>query len=269
MSIERVGIAPGAYFKGIEIEENTISGSTTTWLYEGSKVEVDAQRALHLAMGATRISRAPKGDGNYELRASYPYGELGAEAEEPQNVYELEISVAQPSVYQNPKLRSLLSDQLIGKVAKIAQGFEAGDYMVDADPSYPDTAAAEAAVSTATSANATALKLFKLVAYRKTDSFIEYETVFRRSITAASPNQIRAGYEGVGKIWTTDEVQAFEKVVPGGWFILEPDMQWLKAKPNVVSVSNQKTQINYYYTQLKSASALLYDAYGDAVLLDA
>jgi hypothetical protein len=45
-------------------------------------------------------------------------------------------------------------------------------------------------------------------------------------------------------------------------------MQWLKAPPTVQAVSGGKTQIQYYYTEFRQATKLLYTAYGTATLLD-
>jgi hypothetical protein len=98
---------------------------------------------------------------------------------------------------------------------------------------------------------------------------LEYHTVYRRTLTAATPQQVRASYEGATMIWTTDEVQSFEGISPFDWFQLPSGSQWIKSPPFVTATARQKTQLVYTYTECKQATALLYDAFGSAVLLDA
>ena len=114
-----------------------------------------------------------------------------------------------------------------------------------------------------------AQRLFINIVGRGLQAALEYHMVYRRTLTAARPNQVRAAYTGVGMIWTTGEVQSFEGISPSDWFQLPASQQFIKSPPNVTATARQKTQLTYSYTQCFQATALLYDAYGSAVLLDA
>lgn len=113
-----------------------------------------------------------------------------------------------------------------------------------------------------------AQRLFVNIAYRGVTGFIEYNTVFRRTVTAGSPAAVTANFTGAGKIWTTAEVISFEGIPNDGWFVLPPGSQWHKDKPRVLSVYGQKTQLTYSYTEIATASALFYQAKGSAALID-
>jgi hypothetical protein len=110
-------------------------------------------------------------------------------------------------------------------------------------------------------------QLFDNVAFRGVTSFIEYSHVFRRTVTAGDPSAVRANYEGAGKIWTTAEVNTWEQIPNDGWFAL-PVSQWHKDKPSCTKAYGQKTQITYSYTEITTASALLYEAYASATMID-
>ena len=51
------------------------------------------------------------------------------------------------------------------------------------------------------------------------------------------------------------------------WFQLPPTYLWLKAKPVIVTVAQQKTEIAYSYLAVAEAWGLLYKAYNSATLL--
>jgi hypothetical protein len=191
------------------------------------------------------------------------------------------VNAGQPNVYQSPKLRTLLTDKQLGIVARIVSDYEGG--------AYPKTTGGDAATDalndvqtqigntgdaapgfTNTQAKNIGAKLFAAVAFRKTDSFLDFNPVYKRTLTAALAQQVQASFVGYGKIWTSAEVAAFEQTpFTLGFFNLPPDLQWIKHPPVVVAVYGQKTQVTYQYQACKKATALLYDPFGAAQLLDA
>jgi hypothetical protein len=179
--------------------------------------------------------------------------------------------MSEPSIFANPQLRSVLPDNFIALVAYVCEHFQNGGFQSTTDGVPPDAgwAAAIAYIKGAisnTHYQARALQLFSTFCAMKTESYIEYYTVFKRTITAAKPTQIQASYSGAGMIWTTDEVNAFESIPFNSWFQL-PDAQWLKTPPTVTAGAGQKTQISYSYTQFNTANGLLYLPFNSASLL--
>lgn len=261
----------GINVTGPEVEWDNKNGWRSTWHYEGTADEVAAQRIIEISSGATMVRQGPSGNGLYELHASYPTDETGDPlTDEPQDIHELEVQVEQIPVWNSETLRAQFSgtqdeiDAAIGMTQAYWNKFQSGG--ITDENGDPDITEALSKLLFNVATNPAACgKLFRLVA-RGTDSAIEYNTVYRRTLTAADPAQVTASIEGVRKIWTTAEVENWEGTPAAPWFGLEPGMQWLKAPPTVQAVSGQRTQIQYYYTQFKQASAMLYTAYGSAVL---
>jgi hypothetical protein len=112
------------------------------------------------------------------------------------------------------------------------------------------------------------LNYFRGVAYHQVEHTMQFDTVYKRRITAASYNQVQASFVGAGKIWTTAEILAFENVPASWWFQLPSTYLWLKAPPIVNTVMQQKTEISYSYLAVVEAWGALYDAYGAATLLN-
>lgn len=259
---------------GPEIHWDDKNGWRSEWTHEGTEAEMVALRAAVIGTGANMINQSPSGNGLFTLRVSYPWaeGEDGDPiTEDPQDIHEIEVQVEQPPVWNSEVLHGLFASQsqadaYVGVAKAIIEKFLAGGY-VD-ENGDPDITTAKAALASKTSSNAVVAKLFDRVT-SGTDAFIEYRNVYRRTITAASYTQIQASYTGAGQIWTTAEVVAFEGTPEATWFGLPADLQWLKAPPTVQAVSGGKTQIQYYYSAFKQATALLYTAYSGATLLDA
>lgn len=263
---------------GPEIEETYRAGAVVSksnvWKYEGTEAEINAQRITDIAAGATRVNKAPSGNGLWTLSSFFPFsieeGEPG-QLDEPQNLHEIEIQVEQISAYNSVRLRAYMSGTTAQKNYDIAlvktfvDRFLAGDYKdANGNPDI-DTAATE--LKTLTNDDTKSEALFRRV-LAGTDSAIEYRSVYRRTITAATWQQVQASYEGVGKIWTTAEVEAFEGIPTSEWFGLNPGMNWIKAPPSVTAAVGGKTQIQYFYTEFKLATNLLYEAYSGATMLD-
>lgn len=265
--------AQGVTITGPEVDEQNRGGKLTTYSYEGTYAEMVSQRDIERQSGASRIVLRPNGSGLWQLSSSYPWGDDDAQGatEQPQNVHEIEIQVEQIPCYNSETLRAYMSgttaqkDKDIGIVKVFVDRFHAGDFK-DAND-LPDIDAAVTALQTLTNDDTNAGRLFRRI-LAGTDSFLEYRSVYRRTITAANWIQVQASYVGAGQIWTTAEVEAFEGVPTAEWFGLRPGMQWLKAPPSVQAVAGGKTQIQYYYTEFKQATALGYTAFGGATLLD-
>jgi hypothetical protein len=164
-----------------------------------------------------------------------------------------EISVRNPT-YKVPNLAGVMVDFPTAERAAEAYLYNRLQDAID----YGDITVGEAN---------TATKLFYEVGYMDTTTFWEFGTVFRRTVTASVPSAVNANFAGVGMIWTSAEVSAFEGIGSGGWFTLPVGKQWIKDKPRVQKSYGQKTQLSYNYTEIVSASALLYEAYGTATLI--
>lgn len=300
---QTTGIGP--WLQSQENELDTVSGaSTTVQTWEGSETECRTKYSAMQTAGATRLKLAPKGDGNWLVRGSFPFDTEGINSSYV-DVYELEVNAIQRSVYQSPIYRSKFDDfdavtqystkanATLGIIADCARKYQSGQpkrettgyYLFDGTAYSSREEAVENELGTRFSALASAtpavvltpdeilagLRLFRNIAYRGVNSFIEYNHVFRRRVTAGSSTAIQANSVGGGKIWTSAEVIAWEGVPSFptvGWFELPPDVQWHKDKPRVIAAYGQKTEISYSYTEVVTATALLYEAYRDAVLID-
>lgn len=281
MAVERIGINPGIITAKLQQDDNTRTGATSIAEYEGSYAQCVAHKAYLQFLGATETSLQEKGNGYWIIRGNFPFGFNGqvTDFSNLPSVHELDTNVAQVSVYRSRKLRTLLSASELGIVAKVVADYQAGQYpradsaatafddAVDDLQTQIDDGADHAAGRSSAQAQSDGEHLFTAVACMGVDDFIEYYSVYRRTLTAATPDQVRASYEGVGKIWTTAEVQAWENIAPGGWFILDAASQWLKSRPIVQGVAGQKTQVVYTYTECATALGLVYDPYNSATLL--
>ena len=108
---------------------------------------------------------------------------------------------------------------------------------------------------------------FRGIAIAGNTSGLQFNSIYRRRITAASYSQIQASFTGKGKIWTTAELVSLENVPSAWWFQLPTDYLWLKIPPEVSTVANQKTEVTYNYKAVAEAWGLMYDSYGAATLL--
>ncbi len=258
------------------MDDQASSGIRTLYTYEGSQAECETQRILEKIKGATYLNLRPKGDGNYQLVATYPFdAEQGPASEPPTDVHELDVSVAQPNADQCPRLRAIAASAFgsfdagtaaVGVIKGISDDYLRGDhkYMMG---NLRSPTKAEAAVTAKYPDNAVALKIFKTFAYLGTDNFIEYQLVYRRTITAATPLQVQASFVGINKIWTTAELRAYEVLPDDWWFKLPTEYLWHKSHPTVNTVGGHKTQIAYYYTAGLSWAGMLYEAHDSASLI--
>lgn len=292
---DRLTTGPGPFFVSSELEFNKNQGNDQTELWEGSEAECKLKRDYFVAAGANRIRIGPKGDGNWQLRATFPYL-AGAPEGNLVDTKELEVNAVLQHWTRSDVYRRRFSDyistsrfsakaiQTYSAIADCARKFTAGQPPRGAAGTYgfdgTEYGSREQAVEAellsrlnliaglSGSEHTSATNLFYNVAYRGVTGFIEYNQVFRRTVTAGNPQAVRANMTGAGKIWTSAEVIAFEGIGGDDWFDLPPDSQWHKDKPRVLAVFGQKTQLTYSYTQIVTATALFYEAHGSAILVD-
>lgn len=285
----------GPYFVNSEIEIDTVNGASTVETWEGTYAECNTKKTGLLASGATKVRLSPKGDGAWQVRGTFPYDTSGSQ-QASVDTLELEVNAVQRSAYQSPIYRSYFSDystvtrnsakalSTLPIIADCARKYAAGLPARESNGTYiygatayntrelailAESAARFDLLSTLTTGEkVSATSFLNNVAFRGVTSFIEFNQVFRRTVTAANPSAISWNLVGAGKIWTSSEVIAYEGIPNNGWFTIPPDVQWFKDKPRVISAYNQKTQISYSYTEIVTASNMFYQAYGNAVLID-
>jgi hypothetical protein len=275
MSADRISTTQQIVLKSETFESNLSSGASTTRVFTGSKALIISQNNIEVAFGASMVKVESTGDGNYQLTAGYAFDtRSGAGSTPPVNSHELENNMSQVDVWTNPVLRAAFVTQFGSQVAaNAAIGFVTRliDSFIQAGDGSATAQAASEAMITGTYAGAQQtliLNAFRGVAYHQVKNSIQFDSVYRRRITAASYNQVQAAFTGAAQIWTTAEILAFENVPSSWWFQLPSTYLWLKAKPVVVTVMQQKTEISYSYLAVNEAWGLLYTAYKAATLLN-
>lgn len=293
----------GPFFNSAESEFIKNQGWENAEVWEGTEAEVRAKQQEFIGRGATRVRVNPKGNGAWLVRAVWPYNTNGGD-----NTFvdtmELETNAILRSAYQAPRYRARFSDYIatsqfsakayatLGPISDCVRKYQSGLPKQEEDAPNAGKFAwrslagvktyvgsREAAIEAELGNRLTGLgiggneytsafQLFYNLAYRGVTGFLEYNSVFRRTVTAGSPFAVRANMTGAGRIWTTAEVIAFEGIPNDGWFDLPVGSQWHKDKPRILSVYGQKTQLTYSYTEVVTASALFYQAQGSAVLVD-
>ena len=264
---------------GLSQEDNTRTGASSVCEWEGSYEDLLVKKAWAQGAGAGEvIGPDSKGNGYYKLVAHFPFGFDGEVTSyyTPPSVHELETCISQTPIWRSSKIRTRLTPQQIGIVQRVVSDYQAGK--ASGDLTENDEALAEAAVVAKIAKNGGAvsgvtnlqaqtygLDLFRAVALLGVEDFIEYYSVYRRSLTAATPEQVRVSMTDTGKIWTTPEIIAAEGVSATGFFDLDTTLVWIKSRPQVVGVAGQKTQVIYSYTESKAALEMTYDAKGLAV----
>jgi len=294
----RMGTSVGPFYVGTEIVTSDTEGAESVETYQGSETECRNFSYVLKSRGATKLQIRAGPEGDWQVIGSFPFDADG-EQDPIVDTMELDTNAVMRSVYQSPIFRSKFSDYssttnhsyradfALGVVRDCSNIYLRGltteeiDYAYDnytatghtAEDAIYAFAAYRLSVTTlgyALSAGekTAALNLLKNVAFRGVTSFLEYQQVFRRTVTAGSPNAVRTNYIGAGQIWTTAEVNAWENIPNDGWFVLPTGMQWHKDKPSASKAYGQKTQLTYHYTEIRTASALLYAPYGSATLID-
>lgn len=249
-------ITPGATLERVEQSEGK-DGFRTNLVYSGSRTDCENQRIIERTRGAKALQLAPRGDGFWELTATYPYDTNengGSPLDPPVDTHELDVQMSQQDVYVNPKLVAALSATSRALLQSLVDRYKRGEWKT---PS-----AAEAAVNSATGSDATILSYFKLIAFEQVDHWIFYRVVYSRIITAASPWQVQASFTGVNMLWSTGQILSWENVPSDWWFNLNGvATAWHKSMPRVQTNigAAAKTQISYQYIGSNEASTLLYN----------
>lgn len=297
----RLATSTGPFFVGYEYDKTKDEGQETVQVWQGSETEVRSKANLLEAQGANRIRISAGPGGDWQVRASFPEDPDNLETDMVDTM-ELDTNAVMRSVYQSPVFRSHFTDynsttnhstranRALGIIKDCANKYTRGlteQEINTAKSRYGFTVTGVDVVDAETAIEAEMIYrldrtnpvltndeklaagyLFVNIAYRGVTSFIEYQQVFRRTVTAGTPLAVRANYEGAGKIWTTAEVKAWENIPNDGWFQLPDGVQWHKDKPSVLKAYGQKTQLTYHYTEIKTATAMLYQAYNAATLID-
>lgn len=286
---ERIQSQAGPYLTGPETTEQLREGAESSYTWTGTREECYNQRAIERAGGAKSTSISPNGDGQWRLvvtHAGSPDDEGGPEADLPTNQHELETSQQEINFWESRVCAALFSYTALMIVYRVHYMYKEGIY-ADGQDYIRQTAAIETAWKDMTpqtraktdlsrlltrggvsSEDALCQKLIDRLMSGFATRIIEFESVYRRSITAAVYSQVQAAYTGVGKIWTTSEVESFEGTPTGEWFGL-PSTQWLKLPPRVSASAGGKTNIEYVYQGgFHSPSRFFYQAYGGATLID-
>lgn len=281
----------GATITGPFISESLNEGTENRYKAVGTRAQCEAQRQIWRAQRASRMELEPNGDGQWQLNASFaglPSDEGGAEAEVPTNLHELETTAEQGDYRSNYKLTTLFSADGRAIVLDCYERYLKDRYADDSDYIRPDATVQAAWASLTPVARARAdinrlmtrasigapeiadgQGLFSRLVAGGGELVYTFNSIYRRTITAASSSQVRAAYTGVGQIWTSGEVESFEGIPTSQWFGL-PTTYWLKLPPRVTASAGGKTDIEYTYQGgFYYASAFFYTAYGSATLLDA
>lgn len=291
--MSRQGTSAGPFLNSSELEYDQSRGWERVEVWAGSETECRTKQTSVVNQGnATRVYLASKADGEWQLRIVYPYNESADETAT--YTFELDVATIARSVYQSPVLRSRFSDYVAATglstkadaacqiVGDLERKYKSGLPAIETDGKYKyisteyntrelailaEFDARMTAAGIAGADKTLAQNLWHDVTSRGVTSFLEYNAVFRRTITAGSPLAVRASFAGANQIWTTDEVVNFEGIPNDGWFIL-PQCQWHKDQPRVLAAFGRKTQLSYTYTQIRTASGLYYTAYGGATLIN-
>lgn len=280
----------GATITGPFISESLNDGTENRYKAVGTRAQCEAQRQIWRAQRASRMELEPNGDGQWQLNASFaglPSDEGGAEAEVPTNLHELETTAELGDYKDSSVLRASFTGDALYITTKIFEFYKKDGYADTSDYIRQDAATTAAWASLTPEARAradiarmltraslstqatAAAALFNRLLAGGGELVYKFNSVYRRTITAASSSQVRAAYTGVGQIWTSGEVESFEGIPTSQWFGL-PTTYWLKLPPRVTASAGGKTDIEYTYQGgFYYASAFFYTAYGSATLLDA
>jgi hypothetical protein len=274
MSADRISTSGQIVLKSETFGNDLRTGSSTVRVFTGSKANVTLQQHVEVGFGASITKIESLGDGNYQLTAQYAFDMSGGggQAALPVNSHELENNMERVDVWTNKNLRATFLTAFRGQAAaNAALAFvvrKVDNFIQAGDGSAAAQAAAEALITGYAGYQACMLNAFRGVAYHQIKNCIQFDSIYRRRITAASYNQVQAAFTGAEQIWTTAEVIAFENTPSLWWFHLPSTYLWLKAPPVVNTIAQQKTEILYTYMAVSEAWGLLYTAYGTATLLN-
>ena len=260
------------------------NGNTTEYVFEGAEVECKVKARQLIAQKADNVMVGPAGNGNWKVEAQFSGSELeegGPDADQPTNLHELENTVEQVHWNKSARCRSFFNtsaqrcENIITAVAKHVTSYQNGqtEKNIESLTFYANEQANLTIelnkISGITPTEiADAKKLMGHILFYGFETFYNYNSVYSRTITAATYAQVRAAYTGVGQVWTSAEVVAQEGLPESEWFGLDASVLWLKSPPRVSAASGGKTQISYNYVSAPSFSKFQASAYGAASLVD-
>lgn len=286
--MDRIGVAAGDSLIQTSEESSLRTGKSSMAEYRGSYAECQTRKTQLLTLGAFNVIIRSEGNGWYVCQGEFPFGFDGTAVDlgTVPSIHELDVNVLQTSVYRSSKVRKYLgSGKFVACVQRAVLDYQNGKGATSTDSGWTtvgaelvnrihtEYAAGErvyigGVARTEQQNKDDAVALYGGITCMGVEDFIEYTSIYTRTLTAATPEQVRASFEGYGKIWTTDEINDFEGLDPNGFFILNPGSQWLKSRPKAVIAGGQKTQVIYTYTECLTAFGMTYDAYNAAVLLN-
>lgn len=281
MTPDRINASGQIVLVNEALENNKRSGNNYTRTFTGSLALISTQRLIEMAGGATSVKVESMGDGNYKCTSYYPWDVTnGSNAEQPINVHELETSMETVDVM----LSDVMLANLIAMFGSLAAATIAKAFVQCAlnnynrateDPKSPSDIStaqsnAEGLITSTYSGGQAAimLNLFRGIAYHGQTSCQQFKNTYSRRITAATNYQVTAAYTGVGQIWTSAEVAAFEGLSSAtAFFSLNSNYLWLKCGPRVKMSAHQKTEVAYEYVSCLYAWSGTFTAYSAASLL--
>ncbi len=253
MSADHLSSAGGLFLKSETVETNRLTGATTTRVFAGTKSQLIARRNMEINFGAS-VTKLEFSEGAYTLTSSFNFDAGGGQqnaATPPTNAHELEIDVQSVDIFTSEIMRKQLYDSF-GSWAGVNGAITFLKGKVDQWDGQDNHAAADITTIEDTfniyagAQLALMLNLFRGIAYHQIRNTPQFNPIYRRRITAATCNQVRAAFAGVGEVWTASEISSFEGV-PSLWWFQLPDKVWFKYPPTVNSIAGQKTEIVYQY----------------------
>ena len=123
-----VTLATGVTCENINIDENGRTGSETTYTYSGTYSALKVQQSLCRNWGAYSLALGRQSGGSmWRLNAQFPFNEYNTDVLL-YGVYELDVEMNQPSVFENLNLRSLLPDNYIAAVGRVINNMNLETY---------------------------------------------------------------------------------------------------------------------------------------------
>lgn len=227
-------------------------GYNSTYIESGPKELITARMGTYVGAGfETQITKRGRGP-HYQLiatRAGLADGDPGSESNIV-NDDELLSNDVQQSILLSPKLRDLIPESVLAVI--IAQK----ETVTSGAQSYSDaTGEITAACLAASISNGDALSTFDDLLLGR-DSYETNAYTYRRTYTVNNQSSLRAAFDNINLIHTTDEVRAAEGT-PGDFPL--PDGYWRKLGPKVTSGLRQLTLITYDYEWGTGFNSRYYD----------
>lgn len=241
-------------------------GVSENRVWIGSHDDIDAKFSSNrlLAIQPISMTMARIGDSmRWKLSATFASDPSGGTdpgtTEAISNTYELEDNQIQMPTCQNKILADMITDGAVNGIKEIFDQYAAQKLTLTAATKQVSDLLEEKAV---TGDAADEANLFFDDLMKGVDTYYDFHTVFRRTLTAVTKTQVGDSFTGIKKIWTTDQINTWEGLTgnPGIFFTL-PTLQWLKLPPRVSAATNQRTQVSYEYWGADAWLTRYYETY--------